>query len=238
MGLKDQLIQKMNSDQKENKKVKEDNTDDLFEMEETEIKEESKETDDLDLDNFFDEDEDESIVMTDEEIKNDSKRDNVDQIESDFDFDEVEDFSEPVKEKKSKKNKVEVIPDPEPEPEIEPEPVFVEPEPEPQPQVTRQTYSYTGFNNTDNSNLEAKLLIKAKQTVLDDISSNFKSNILTEEALKKIIDAYINKKKTDFTNSDAIFTSVLDEIISSDYSHDYYGELVQEILESVKSDIN
>lgn len=238
MGLKDQLIQKMNSDQKENKKVKEDNTDDLFEMEETEIKEESKETDDLDLDNFFDEDEDESIVMTDEEIKNDSKRDNVDQIESDFDFDDVEDFSEPVKEKKSKKNKVEVIPDPEPEPEIEPEPVFVEPEPEPQPQVTRQTYSYTGFNNTDNSNLEAKLLIKAKQTVLDDISSNFKSNILTEEALKKIIDAYINKKKTDFTNSDAIFTSVLDEIISSDYSHDYYGELVQEILESVKSDIN
>ena len=89
-----------------------------------------------------------------------------------------------------------------------------------------------------NSILEENLLALAKKVVLEDIVKTFESALITKDALSKLIDSYLNNSQSPYTNGKAVLTSVIDEIMASDYEESHYGELVPMILSSVKADLN
>lgn len=100
------------------------------------------------------------------------------------------------------------------------------PEPEPEP-----------AEEVDDRTLEDKLLDLAKQTVLTDVIGKFKSNIITDNALQKLVTAYLDGTDWPFSNGQVVLISALDEIVSSDYRNDIYEDLTSDIIESVKSDL-
>lgn len=214
MGLKDQLIQKMNDDKNEVveeeivEHVEQDTSldDELF-SEDTSTDEE-----DDDLSGLFDDDSNEPedvIEIPDEEEE---------EVLEGVDFDDESTF------------------EPEPEPDTIPKRNLKKDSRS--KNVKNNSFSYRNDTTMDNSELESLLLTKAKETVLMDIENNYESEMFTKPLITKLIDSYISGKPSDMSNSDAIFTSILDEVIDSEYNHDYYQDLVRDILESVKNDIN
>lgn len=90
----------------------------------------------------------------------------------------------------------------------------------------------------DQTILGFKLLKLAKGIVLNDISENFESEIVTSSAMKKMISEYLGKEKSSISNSGAILSAVLDEVSEKHYDgNTSYGELTSEILDSIKSDL-
>lgn len=90
----------------------------------------------------------------------------------------------------------------------------------------------------DQTILGLKLLKLAKGIVLNDISENFESEIVTSSAMKKMISEYLGKEKSSISNSGAILSAVLDEVSEKHYDgNTSYGELTSEILDSIKSDL-
>lgn len=114
------------------------------------------------------------------------------------------------------------------------EPVYQQIPPEP-PAGNIREYD-TGV---DSRTLEDKLLDLAKQTILTDIvgGGGFKSDIVTEKALAGLVDAYLDGGDWPYTNGSVVLTSVVDEIISGDYTNEFYKELTDSVLLSVKDDL-
>ena len=99
----------------------------------------------------------------------------------------------------------------------------------------------TNFNFDGNSSLEESLLKLAKETVLNDIDSSdaFVSEIVTAETLSKLILSYLTNdtKGSKISNSNVIFSSVIDEVIDKKWQNDYYKDLTEDILNSIKSEL-
>lgn len=87
------------------------------------------------------------------------------------------------------------------------------------------------------SGLESQLLLLAKKVILEDVTQTFTSDIVTKNALEKLVNSYLEQLDSPYTNSNAVLVSVIDEILESDYTHDHYGELVPQVLQSVKADL-
>lgn len=114
------------------------------------------------------------------------------------------------------------------------EPAYQQIPPEP-PMDDLRSYD----TDVDSRTLEDKLLDLAKQTILTDIVSGdkFESDIVTAKALAGLVDAYLDGGDWPYTNGSVVLTSVIDEIISGDYANEFYGELTDSVLLSVKEDL-
>ena len=111
---------------------------------------------------------------------------------------------------------------------------------QPQPTVSfEQTYAPQPIQEeiSTPSGLEAQLLLLAKKVILEDITQTFTSDIVTKNALEKLVNSYLDQLDSPYTNSNAVLVSVIDEILESNYTHDHYGELVPQVLQSVKADL-
>lgn len=230
MGLKDQLIQRANEGNKKPEKQP-------AAVEEVE--------EDLDLRSFFQDEDDVMAPMFEEPMLDNNSFD-----DSGLQFDEEpEPMFEPAPQPQYQPQQYQ---QPQYQPQYQPqqyqqpqyqpqpEPVY---EPAPQPQYQPQQYQpEVSYNqpmtaNVDDTNLQAKLLKKAKFNVLTSITEEFTSSILTSDALTKLVESYINEEASDLTYSSYVFVALIDEIISKEYTHSYYGDLTNEILESIKSDL-
>ena len=110
-----------------------------------------------------------------------------------------------------------------------------------QPQ-TQQSYQpvpedYQG-NPEDSATLEEKLLLLAKETVLNDIANTFDSQLVTKAALQQLISFYLDNTDSPYTNGSAVLIAVIDEILASDYTQEHYKDLIPMILNSVKDDLS
>lgn len=122
----------------------------------------------------------------------------------------------------------------------EPEPQHYEPEPQYVPQKQQYTprQQYTPPKHNSNSNeLPNKLIVLAKHTVLDRILSGFQSNIVTTEALTKVIAEYKGSQKSGISNGNAILSAVIDEALNDDFKEEHYDNLTADILTAVKKDL-
>ena len=134
------------------------------------------------------------------------------------------------------------VPVQEPEPEEEEEPEDTEdidkPVKEHKEPKRRRRQKKEEIPSDDQTILGFKLLKLAKGIVLNDISENFESEIVTSSAMKKMISEYLGKEKSSISNSGAILSAVLDEVSEKHYDgNTSYGELTSEILDSIKSDL-
>lgn len=225
MGLKDQLIQ-----QAQNGGLNDSN---LF----NETQEDKKEEDSLDVDSLFSTDAEEDLNLFEKEstpdlsLEEELETIDVIDIPDDNPEPEIEDIQEGSEETIFEESE----PEPEPEPELEPELTIEEPtfsEPENISSIVEEPI--VDFD----SELKTKLLQKSKETILKDIKENYASEMFTNTLINKLIDSYLENAENEIKNSNAIFSSILDEIINSSYKHEYYTDLVKEVLESVKNDIN
>lgn len=87
------------------------------------------------------------------------------------------------------------------------------------------------------SELQNNLLSLAKRVILTDIQQTYTSKLLTAEALNKLIDAYLSDDNTSISNEHQVFGAVLDEIISSKFQEEHYGDLTVSVLEAIKADL-
>ena len=136
-----------------------------------------------------------------------------------------------------------------PVPVQEPEPEEEEEEPEDTEDIDEQVKEHKEpkrrrrqkkeeIPSDDQTILDLKLLKLTKGIVLNDISENFESEIVTSSAMKKMISEYLGKEKSSISNSGAILSAVLDEVSEKHYDgNTSYGELTSEILDSIKSDL-
>lgn len=134
------------------------------------------------------------------------------------------------------------VQEPEPEEEEEEEPEDTEdidgPVKEHKEPKRRRRQKKEEIPSDDQTILGFKLLKLAKGIVLNDISENFESEIVTSSAMKKMISEYLGKEKSSISNSGAILSAVLDEVSEKHYDgNTSYGELTSEILDSIKSDL-
>ena len=132
------------------------------------------------------------------------------------------------------------VQEPEPEEEEEPEDTedIDEPAKEHKEPKRRRRQKKEEVPSDDQTILGLKLLKLAKGIVLNDISENFESEIVTSSAMKKMISEYLGKEKSSISNSGAILSAVLDEVSEKHYDgNTSYGELTSEILDSIKSDL-
>lgn len=132
------------------------------------------------------------------------------------------------------------VQEPEPEEEEEPEDTedIDEPVKEHKEPKRRRRQKKEEIPSDDQTILGLKLLKLAKGIVLNDISENFESEIVTSSAMKKMISEYLGKEKSSISNSGAILSAVLDEVSEKHYDgNTSYGELTSEILDSIKSDL-
>lgn len=132
------------------------------------------------------------------------------------------------------------VQEPEPEEEEDPEDTEVidEPVKEHKEPKRRRRQKKEEIPSDDQTILGFKLLKLAKGIVLNDISENFESEIVTSSAMKKMISEYLGKEKSSISNSGAILSAVLDEVSEKHYDgNTSYGELTSEILDSIKSDL-
>lgn len=90
----------------------------------------------------------------------------------------------------------------------------------------------------DFATLEEKLLLLAKETVLNDIANTFDSQLVTKAALQQLISFYLDNTDSPYTNGSAVLIAVIDEILASDYTQDHYKDLIPMILNSVKDDLS
>lgn len=129
----------------------------------------------------------------------------------------------------------------EPEPQhYDPEPQHYDPEPQYVPQKQQYTprQQYAPQQHTSNSNeLSEKLVALAKRTVLERILSGFQSNIVTPEALTKIVAEYNGSQKSGISNGNAILSAVIDEALNDDFKEEHYDNLTADILMAVKKDL-
>lgn len=133
-----------------------------------------------------------------------------------------------------------LVQEPEPEEEEEPEDTedIDEPVKEHKEPKRRRRQKKEEIPSDDQTILGFKLLKLAKGIVLNDISENFESEIVTSSAMKKMISEYLGKEKSSISNSGAILSAVLDEVSEKHYDgNTSYGELTSEILDSIKSDL-
>lgn len=136
-------------------------------------------------------------------------------------------------------------PEPEPVPEPVPEP---EPEPDPEPDfeedsgnnfssdMDAELINKYGVDDTDNA-LKDELLVLAKTTILKDVQDNFESKLLANEAMKDLIDSYLNNKKFAYENRNSILISLINEILENDYHHSHYDEYKERIFKSIIRDL-
>lgn len=145
---------------------------------------------------------------------------------------ETVDFDSLLKEAKAEPVVEETVEEVASEPiaEPEPQPVF-QPAPQPSPRAPQRP------KQTSNSGLGDSLLALAKQVVMEDISTNFSSGLVTEDALHSLITAYLSDDNMPFANGNAILASVIDEVLSDGYANDHYTKLTSDILASVKTDL-
>lgn len=132
------------------------------------------------------------------------------------------------------------VQEPEPEEEEDPEDTedIDEPVKEHKEPKRRRRQKKEEIPSDDQTILGFKLLKLAKGIVLNDISENFESEIVTSSAMKKMISEYLGKEKSSISNSGAILSAVLDEVSEKHYDgNTSYGELTSEILDSIKSDL-
>lgn len=234
MGLKDQLIQRANEGGKKSPK------------QEPEMEEFNQ---DVDLRQFFD-DEDDVMAPSMFGESDDISFDNDEGFDLSNAFEEPEQtIPEPIFEQPMPQPQPQYQPQyqpqaapayqpqyqPQPQYQAAPEPIMEQPSYQPQYQPVEEPMN--NYNNVNNSSLEAKLLQKAKANVLNSITEEFTSSILTGDALSKLVTSYLDSKSSDMTNSNYVFVAVIDEIIKSEYTHSYYQELTLDILESVKNDL-
>lgn len=97
---------------------------------------------------------------------------------------------------------------------------------------------YSSSNHHDDSGVMSELLTLAKRTILKDISDNFESSIFTKESLQNLIASYSSSKQSNYSNFNALFASLLDEVMDSKYVHEYYQDMTNSVINSIKSDIN
>lgn len=97
---------------------------------------------------------------------------------------------------------------------------------------------YPSSNQHDDSGVMSELLTLAKRTILKDISDNFESSIFTKESLQNLIASYSSSKQSNYSNFNALFASLLDEVMDSKYVHEYYQDMTNSVINSIKSDIN
>lgn len=90
----------------------------------------------------------------------------------------------------------------------------------------------------DSATLEERLLLLAKETVLNDIANTFDSQLVTKAALQQLISFYLDNTDSPYTNGSAVLIAVIDEILASDYTQDHYKDLIPMILNSVKDDLS
>ena len=124
------------------------------------------------------------------------------------------------------------VQEPEPEEEEEPEDTedIDEPVKEHKEPKRRRRQKKEEIPSDDQTILGFKLLKLAKGIVLNDISENFESEIVTSSAMKKMISEYLGKEKSSISNSGAILSAVLDEVSEKHYDgNTSYGELTSEI---------
>lgn len=95
---------------------------------------------------------------------------------------------------------------------------------------------YTNWGGV-NPNLSNDLTELAKETLLRDIKTRFKSSLLLPEAQKDIINAYIDDKESSFDNRNKILISLLREAIDKGYTHKHYKNYVNDILEAIIEDL-
>ena len=119
------------------------------------------------------------------------------------------------------------------------EQAFYQPQPQSAPVQDFSMYAEpsTDVSSYDNSTLEGQLLLLAKKVILEDVTKTFTSELLHQNALEKLVNSYLDHLDSPYTNSNAVLVSVIDEILSSDYTHEHYGELVPLVLQSVKADL-
>lgn len=115
-------------------------------------------------------------------------------------------------------------------------------QPQRQQSQTQQSYQpvpedYQG-DPEDSATLEEKLLLLAKETVLNDIANTFDSQLVTKAALQQLISFYLDNTDSPYTNGSAVLIAVIDEILASDYTQDHYKDLIPMILNSVKDDLS
>lgn len=242
MGLKDDLIKRATSGESFAPKKEE--------RKEPEIQDELEDLD-LDLSDALDDE----LDSLDEELSEDSFGD-LD-LTSELDsMDDFNDCSEP-----------EPIPEPEPAPEPARRRRKRKPKREPVCEYVEEPVGEEEYNSSYNQHvedmfyeqpvqrpaqqkcteqttktksvgLESKLLDLAKSVVLNDVLSNFESEIVTTKALTKMVESYLeNGSVSAITNGNAILSAVVDEVVASDYSESHYGEITKDILMSVKSDL-
>ena len=131
------------------------------------------------------------------------------------------------------------VPLQEPEEEEEPEDTedIDEPVKEHKEPKRRRRQKKEEIPSDDQTILGLKLLKLAKGIVLNDISENFESEIVTSSAMKKMISEYLGEEKSSISNSGAILSAVLDEVSEKHYDGTSYGKLTSDILDSIKSDL-
>ena len=115
-------------------------------------------------------------------------------------------------------------------------------QPQTQPTQVQQSYQpvpedYQG-EPEDSATLEERLLLLAKETVLNDIANTFDSQLVTKAALQQLISFYLDNTDSPYTNGSAVLIAVLDEILASDYTQEHYKDLIPMILNSVKDDLS
>lgn len=115
-------------------------------------------------------------------------------------------------------------------------------QPQRQQSQTQQSYQpvpedYQG-DPEGSATLEERLLLLAKETVLNDIANTFDSQLVTKAALQQLISFYLDNTDSPYTNGSAVLIAVIDEILASDYTQDHYKDLIPMILNSVKDDLS
>lgn len=94
--------------------------------------------------------------------------------------------------------------------------------------------SYSDYSGTSGSEeLKDKLLLLAQRTVLKDVQANFESKLLSKEALEELVDSYLEDREFSYENRNPILISLIEEVKASDYVHQHYKTVLNEIFDSV-----
>lgn len=134
-----------------------------------------------------------------------------------------------------------VAPAPEPAPyaapRTQPEVPYVH-EPQPQPYVEHHDVEEVPEESKIQAETASLLLDYAKSHIMLDIATSFNSEIFSKEAVTNLINAYNGKANAQsYSNANALISSLLDEVVESDYKNDHYGDLTKNVIAAIKEDL-
>lgn len=220
MGYKDKLISRAKAEKDNKKQKKTEDTNDIKDVSGQDI--------DINLDDILSNDtqdnlevsvgekEGEDVKVADETFEDLFSTSTDESIPEEPDLDEIEPLEvTPPKPSKTKNSSI--------------------------PTITQKTNVFSGDRKVSGGRsveLGEKLLAFAQETILLDVKENFTSDLITENAKETLITSYLKNQSPAITNYNRVLNSLVDEIMNTEYRSEIFGDLTNEVLQSVKDDLD